>query len=236
MNTDTNRIAIVTGGGTGLGQASVRQLLADGFHVWSLGMDVEDTIDDPAHEHIHFDVTDRGAIASFAARFDGVDALINAAGTILHEGRELTDEGFGKVMEVNLSGTQAMCFAFEAAVKARRGSVVNFASMWSIFGSGRNPAYSASKGAVASLTRALAAGWGRDGVRVNAVAPGWIDTRMSVAAMANPERAGPIMARIPTGRWGQPLEVGAVVGFLVSPAASYINGVVLPVDGGYSIA
>jgi NAD(P)-dependent dehydrogenase (short-subunit alcohol dehydrogenase family) len=85
-------------------------------------------------------------------------------------------------------------------------------------------------------TRALSAAWAGSGVRVNAVAPGWIDTRMSVNAMMDPARSGPIIARIPAGRWGQPDEVGNVVGFLVSPLASYINGVVLPVDGGYSIA
>jgi NAD(P)-dependent dehydrogenase (short-subunit alcohol dehydrogenase family) len=236
MKTETTRIAVVTGGGTGLGQASVLRLLADGFRVYSLGLDVEQEIDHPKHTHIPFNVTDTAAIADFAAGLDAIDALINAAGIIQHEGREWGNDGFRKVMDVNLFGTQEMCFAFEAALKARRGAVVNFASMWSIFGSGRNPAYSASKGAVASFTRALSAAWAGSGVRVNAVAPGWIDTRMSVNAMMDPARSGPIIARIPAGRWGQPDEVGNVVGFLVSPLASYINGVVLPVDGGYSIA
>ena len=236
MGDETTRRAIVTGGGTGLGQAAVRQLLSDGFEVWSLGMDVEDAIDHERHEHIHFDVTDTRAIVDLSGRFDGLDALVNAAGIILHEGREWTNDGFARLMEVNLHGTQQMCFAFERQLKRNRGGVVNFASMWSMFGSGRNPGYSASKGAVESLTRALAVGWGGDGVRVNAVAPGWVQTRMSVNAMTTPERAEPIMKRIPAARWGEPSEVGAVIGFLVSPAASYVNGVMLPIDGGYSIA
>ena len=230
------RRAIVTGGGTGLGRACVQALLDDGYSVLSLGLDREAPIDHPALESRSFDVTDTAAIAALAREVDALDALVCAAGTILPERREFTDAGFAKVMEVNVHGTQALCYALHPALAARRGAVITFASMWSIFGSGRNPAYSASKGAVESLTRALAVAWATDGIRVNAVAPGWVRTRMAVAAMTDPDRAGPILARIPQGRWGEPEEVGAVVRFLVSPAASYVTGVVLPIDGGYSIA
>lgn len=227
--------AIVTGGATGLGLACARKLLEDGFHVLSLGMDEEERIDHPHYSHRRFDVTDRKAIADLAGDTQSLDALVNAAGIILHEGREFTDDGFDKVMSVNLGGTQQLCFALRDALAARRGAVVNFASMWSIFGSSRNPAYSASKGAVLQLTRSLAHAWGGS-VRVNAVAPGWIRTRMSLKAMNDPGRAEPILRRIPAGDWGEPADVAAAVAFLVSPAARYITGVMLPVDGGYSIA
>jgi NAD(P)-dependent dehydrogenase (short-subunit alcohol dehydrogenase family) len=233
---ETKKVAIVTGGGTGLGQACVKQLLGDGFKVWSLGLDVEEKIDHPDLVERRFDITDSATIAGLANEIEGVDALVNAAGTILYDRREFTNEGFDKVMAVNFRGTQQLCFALETQLKERSGAIVNFASMWSIFGSVGNPAYSASKGAIESFTRALAASWGPSGVRTNAVAPGWVKTRMAVNAMSNPERAEPIMKRIPMARWGEPKEVGLVVGFLVSPAASYINGVTLPVDGGYAIA
>jgi NAD(P)-dependent dehydrogenase (short-subunit alcohol dehydrogenase family) len=117
-----------------------------------------------------------------------------------------------------------------------RGAVVNVASMWSQFGSPRNPAYSASKGAINSLTRSHAVAFAPDGVRVNAVAPGWVDTRLASGAIHNPERAAAILARIPIGRWGQPQDIARVVRFLFSADAAYVTGVVLPVDGGFGIA
>lgn len=236
MTSADKPFAIVTGGATGLGLASSVKLLEAGYAVLSLGMDTEELPDYPDYSHRSFDVTDSAAISALAEEVESLDVLVNVAGIIAHQGREFTNDGFDKVMQVNLSGTQQMCFALADALKRDGGgSIINVASMWSIFGSSRNPAYSVSKGAVASLTRALAAAWTAQGVRVNAIAPGWIDTRMSVTAMTDKERAEPILRRIAAGRWGRPEEVGAVVAFLASDAASYVSGVVLPIDGGYSI-
>ena len=151
----------------------------------------------------------------------------------MHEAKEFTPSGFRRVIDVNLVGTQLVTLALRGALSAARGSVVNVASVWSFFGSPRNPAYAASKGAVVQLTRSHAVGFAAEGIRVNAVAPGWIDTRLAAGAISNPERSAAIMARIPLARWGTPADVADVVAFLHSTDARYITGAILPVDGGY---
>jgi NAD(P)-dependent dehydrogenase (short-subunit alcohol dehydrogenase family) len=229
-------VAVVTGGGTGLGLATALELKARGYHVFALGLDVEPELHGSGIEFEQMDVTDEPGMQRLADRFPQLDVLINSAGIILHEGRELTSSGFRRVVDVNLHGTQLACQLFHQALAARRGNIVNFASMWSIFGSGRNPGYCASKGAVMSLTRALAVGFAPDGVRVNAVAPGWIETRLSASAFNDPERNRAICQRIPAGYWGKPADIAKAVAFLASADARYITGVTLPVDGGYSVA
>jgi NAD(P)-dependent dehydrogenase (short-subunit alcohol dehydrogenase family) len=128
-----------------------------------------------------------------------------------------------------------VCAAARAGLKARQGCIVNTASMLSFFGSGLTPGYSASKGGVAQLTKSLAIAYAADGIRVNAVAPGWIATPLTQALQDDPARSAQIVGRTPMGRWGQPEDVADPVLFLASPAARFITGVVLPVDGGYLI-
>ncbi|MFT3955723.1 MAG: SDR family oxidoreductase [Piscinibacter sp.] len=234
--TDNSPLAVITGGGTGLGLATGLELRQRGWRVIALGLDTEPGLDGSGITFERMDITDESAIAAVAARTPRLKLLANAAGIILHEGREHSVAGFRKVVDVNLHGTQLACVSFRAALAEGHGSVINFASMWSTFGSGRNPGYSASKGAVVSLTRALAVAYAAEGIRVNAIAPGWIDTRMSVNAFSDPERAGPILKRLPAGHWGQPSDVAKAAAFLASDDAGYITGVTLPVDGGYSIA
>jgi NAD(P)-dependent dehydrogenase (short-subunit alcohol dehydrogenase family) len=161
---------------------------------------------------------------------------VNSAGTILRGGQEHDPLEFAKVIDVNLTGTMRMCAACRALLVASRGCVLNIASMLSFFGSGQVPAYSSSKGGIAQLTKSLAIAWAADGVRVNAIAPGWIETALTQPLVADRQRYAEIISRTPLGRWGQPEDMAGAARFLCSPAAAFITGVILPVDGGYSIS
>jgi NAD(P)-dependent dehydrogenase (short-subunit alcohol dehydrogenase family) len=228
------KIAVISGGGTGIGLSTARLLLADGYQVTAIGIEAE--ADLPAGlEFVRIDVTNDDALEKFAAGFQHLDALINAAGMIAHNKGEFDMKGFRRVIDVNLNGTASCCFAFKNALTAARGAIVNFASMYAIFGSPFTPAYAASKGAVVQLTKSLAVAWGET-VRVNAIAPGWIETRISSNAMKDPVRAEGIMRRLPVKRWGAPEEVARVIRFLISEDASYVNGSLYTIDGGYSVS
>lgn len=235
-STTEQPVAVITGGGTGLGLATGLELRARGYHVIALGLDTEPEIEGSGIVFHKLDITDEAAMTSAVGSLPKVDVLVNAAGIILHGGAEFTLTGFRKVVDVNLNGTQLACLLLRPALAAARGNIINFASMWSYFGSAGNPGYSASKGAIVSLTRSLAVAFAGEGIRVNAVAPGWIETRMSVAAFADEARSAVIKKRLPAGFWGKPYDIAKAAGFLASADARYITGVTLPVDGGYSIA
>ncbi len=139
------------------------------------------------------------------------------------------------MLDINLNGTMRCCAAARPLLAVRHGCIVNTASMLSFFGGGLVPGYSASKGGVAQLTKSLAIAYAADGIRVNAVAPGWIATPLTQALQSDPVRSAPILARTPMGRWGTPADVAGPVLFLAGPAAAFVTGIVLPVDGGYLI-
>jgi len=185
--------------------------------------------------YTRLDVTDTGAVRDFAAGVPRLDVLVNCA-AITRRGAEMDPAFFAHVLDVNLAGTFRCAEAFHPALTAASGSVINIASMYARFGSPRNPAYGSSKAGVEQLTKSLAIAWAPDGIRVNAVAPGFIVTEQSARARQDPAFVRQVEARTPAGRWGQPGDIAGAVLFLASPAAGFMTGTCLPVDGGYSVA
>jgi NAD(P)-dependent dehydrogenase (short-subunit alcohol dehydrogenase family) len=181
------------------------------------------------------DVRDGTAVQSLLGGLARLDVVVNCAG-VIRRGAEHDPAVFADVIDINLVGTQRVCSAARERLAERGGSIVNLASMLSFFGGGLVPAYSASKGGVAQLTKSLAIAYASDGIRVNAIAPGWIATALTTALRDDPARDQSIRARTPLGRWGEPGDVAGAALFLASPAAAFVTGVVLPVDGGYLIS
>jgi NAD(P)-dependent dehydrogenase (short-subunit alcohol dehydrogenase family) len=237
--TFSGRRAIVTGGTSGIGRAIALALAAEGCDVTVTGLTTAEVeafqASGDSLAAAPLDVTDRAAIARLVDRFERLDILVNAAGMLLREGREFDEANFLRVVDVNLSGTLRMCLAGRPLLARQGGSIVNLASMLSFFGSGTVPAYSASKGGIAQLTRSLAIAWADQAIRVNAVAPGWIATALTQPLRDDEARSRALLERTPMRRWGRPEDVAGAAVFLCSPAASFITGVILPVDGGYSV-
>jgi len=241
----TGKTAVVTGGGRGLGLGISNALLDAGADVIVFGRNsipAELTARAAAlGRTMHFvalDLADSEAIAVTAQRVldeHQVDILVNNAGAQdRHPAVDFPLEAWDHVLDVNLRAVFQLCQLFGRPMLERgEGKIVNLASLLSFQGGATVPAYAASKGAVAQLTKALCNEWSGLGVNVNAVAPGYMATDMNAALVADPVRMEQLSVRIPAGRWGRPEDVGNVVVFLASPAATYVHGQILAVDGGW---
>lgn len=232
-----NKTAIVTGGTQGIGRAIAEELASLGARVYAAGLPsvTDEFYSSERITEVILDVTRDDDIRDFVQSLPAVDILVNCAGVIAR-GEEFKLAVFERVLNINLTGTMRLCEAARPLLAASKGCIVNTASMLSFFGGGLVPAYSASKGGIAQLTKSLAIAYAADGIRVNAVAPGWIATPLTQALQDDEGRARPILDRTPLKRWGRPQDVSQAVVFLCSDAASFVTGVILPVDGGYMVS
>ena len=228
-------VLVIGASRAGIGAAIARAFQTAGADVAITGVEAEpDDQDRDRFRYVQLDVTDGDAVTRLADATAKLDVLVNAA-AITSRGEEMEPAFFQRVVDVNLHGTFRAAAAFHPHLAMSHGNVINIASMYATFGSPRNPAYGASKAAVAQLTKSLAIAWAPDGIRVNAVSPGFIVTAQSAKSRADPAHVARVSERTPLGRWGQPDDIAGCALFLASPHAAFITGACIPVDGGYSI-
>ena len=228
----SGQTVLVTGGTSGIGACTARYFHKLGARVIAVGLTTSEAPfeADDRMDIVDLDVTNHDAMERTISKLNTLNHLILCAGISLNEA-EWELESFRRVIEVNLiAGMAAAKFATPLLAGAC-GSIVTVASMYAYFGGKERPAYAASKGGVVQLSKSLAQSLAEKGVRVNAVAPGWIETPL--ARDLDVKTRAHILERIPAARWGNTEEVASVIAFLCSPAASYITGAVVPVDGGY---
>lgn len=241
-----NTRAFVTGANTGIGQAIAVDLAALGCHVIAVGRSsMEDTLAkvaavggkaDGLRADLGTVAAAQDAFAQAEDQFGPIDTLVNNAGIIRRDDSlEFTEEDWDAVMDINLKVVFFLSQAFaKSRVKAGQGgSIINIASLLSFQGGIRVPSYTASKSGVAGLTKILSNEWSAQGITVNSVAPGYVVSNNTTDLRNDPERNKAILDRIPLGRWADPQDIAGAVTFLAGPAARYVTGITLPVDGGW---
>lgn len=232
----SGKSVLVTGGTSGIGAGMVAAFSQAGATVIATGATDAEVGAAKGEASFHrLDVRDNAAVKTFIAAIDRLDVLVNCAG-IIRRAAEHDPDVFDELLDVNLSGTMRACTACRPLLAKSHGAIVNIGSIYSFLGAPHAPGYGASKGGVVQLTHALAGAYAPDGIRVNALAPGWIEAGIALPRLADPAGAASLMARVPLKRWGTPADVAQAALFLTSPLASYITGATLPVDGGYLVS
>lgn len=235
----SGRTVLVVGGSSGIGNGIAQAFRRNGakVHVWGTRARAEDYAGETGSDlsglaYAQMDVSDFAALEALTPPFDRLDVLVNCQGVVIYKRGEFAMDGFRRVIDVNLNSVMATAMRFRGMLAASRGSIINISSTSAYHTTLGNPAYGTSKAACVALTRNLADALAREGIRVNGVAPGLVDTKLTKVTTENPERLAASLASIPLRRLGQPADIAGAVLFLASPLAAYIIGHTIPVDGG----
>ena len=237
----SGKVALITGGASGIGYSIALSYLEAGAEVIVTAKtdeSVKNCVTNTEYGSLKIfklDVTNDISIEKLFSEIDKLDILVNNAG-IVKRGLEYRVETFAEVINTNLMGIMRMSHEALPKLALSHGNIINIASVWSFFGSPISPGYTASKTGVVGLTRSLANGWAEHKVRVNCIAPGWIETKLNKELRSDKEQYDKIKDRTPMKRWGNPKEIAGAAVYLVSEKASFTTGTTIIVDGGYSIA
>ena len=233
------KTVLVVGGASGIGNGIAHAFRTRGavVHVWGTRAGAAEYRADEGSDlsglhYAQLDVADFAAVAAYAPPFETLDVLVLCQGTVLYKRQEFDMPGFEHVIDVNLHSVMACATRFRAMLAASKGALITVSSVAGYGANVGNPAYAASKAGVISLTRTLGVAWAADGIRVNGIAPGLVDTKLTKVTTDHPQRLQKALAQIPVQRLGTPAEMAGAVLFLASPLAAYVYGQTIPVDGG----
>jgi 3-oxoacyl-[acyl-carrier protein] reductase len=235
----SGKTVLVVGGTSGIGNGIAQAFRDKGaaVHVWGTRAKASDYSaaegsDLTGLAYDRMDVSDFDAIEKYDAPFKSLDVLVLSQGTVIYQRGEFKMDGFQKVMDVNVNSLMACAIRFHDMLAASKGSLITVSSTAAFHSTRGNPAYNASKTGAVGLTRTLAEAWAKDGIRVNGIAPGLVDTKLTKVTTENPERLAGSLQGIPMRRLGTPADMAGVALFLASPLAAYVLGQTIPVDGG----
>lgn len=235
----SGKTVLVVGGSSGIGNGIAQAFRRQGaaVHVWgtranAADYNIADGSDLNGLHYAQLDAADFAAVEAWKAPFKALDVLVLSQGTVLYKRGEFRMDGFQKVIDVNLNSLMACAIKFHDMLAAAKGSLITVSSTAAYHSTRGNPAYNASKTGAVGLTRTLAEAWAGDGIRVNGIAPGLVDTKLTKVTTENPERLQASLQGIPLKRLGTPDDMAGVALFLASPLAAYVVGQTIPVDGG----